>query len=508
MATSAVHGHSPAPHATEESPPGSAVPQTRLRALKFRLDPNRAQQAQLAQCAGGARWAYNALTAENLRRSRRYQARRDELVAAGASEESALAELKREARTRPELRILGYQAYATQYLTADIARHRDAAQAITDGADPAMAWSGERYEQPWLHTVPRRVLVSGLQHADTAFKNWMSSAAGTRKGRRIGYPRFKKKGRSRDSFTIPSPEVMGPKGTPHLRGSGRTGVIDDYRHLRLAFLGTIRTHESTKRLVRAIDRGAQMRSFTVSRSADRWYVSILVAEPWTPPAPTRRQVAGGTVGVDMGVKVLAALSTGELIDNPRHGRRTAKRLARLQRRHARTVKGSARRRALTARIGRVQHILALQRATTLHALSKRLVTEHATIAIEDLNVSGMVRSARGTIDKPGKNVRAKAGLSRSILDTSPAELRRQLDYKTRWHGASLVTIDRYAPSSKTCSTCGTVKSKLSLAERWYDCTVCGTVMDRDVNAARCIAAFATGEAQPLQDHSPTAGRRA
>ncbi|EBV8528819.1 transposase, partial [Salmonella enterica subsp. enterica serovar Typhimurium] len=372
--------------------------------------------------------------------------------------------------------------------------HREAAAAIAAGADPAEAWTDERYAEPWMHTVPRRVLVSGLQNAAKATENWMASASGTRAGARVGLPRFKKKGRSRDSFTIPAPEVIGAAGTPYKRGEPRRGVITDHRHLRLASLGTIRTYDKTSRLVRACRRGAQIRSMTISQAGGRWYASILVADP-TPirTGPSRRQRANGAVGVDLGVKHLAALSTGEVIDNGRPGARQAARLTRLQRAHARTQPGSNRRERVRRQIAALQHGIALRRAGLLHQVSTRLATDFAVVALEDLNVAGMTRSARGTLEAPGRNVAAKSGLNRAILDAGLGMLRRQLDYKTSWAGSQVKMIDRFAPSSKACSRCGTVKSTLSLAERTFECEACHLVIDRDVNAAINIRAWAVQE---------------
>ena len=236
-----------------------------------------------------------------------------------------------------------------------------------------------------------------------------------------------------------------------------------------------------------------MRSFTVSRAADRWYVSILVATPReTAPGPTQAQRARGGVGVDLGVNNLAALSTGELVENPRYGRRGAEKVRRAQRAYARTKKGSQGRARAARRVARLHHLVALQRSTVVNTLTKRLATGYAVVAIEDLNVSGMTRSAKGTVENPGKNVAAKSGLNRSVLDAAFGELRRQLEYKTAWYGSSVATIGRYEPSSKVCSSCGAVKPKLSLGERVYDCDQCGMRLDRDVNAARNILAWATG----------------
>lgn len=473
----------------------TAAPETvmDLRAYKFRLDPNIAQTQALSQAAGAARVAYNMVIAHNRAAHDEGRRRVEELTASGVDPEEAAARVRAQRTTDPALAMVFTKMGFNAILTAERRRHQAAADVIAAGADPAEVWAGQRYEHPWLHEANRRVMVSGVEHATAAFTNWVNSYTGKRAGRRVGYPRFKKKHASRDSFTIPAPESMGGKGAPYKRGEARKGLITDYRHLRLGFLGTIRTHQHTRRLVRACERGAVMRSFTVSRAADRWYVSILVATPReTAPEPTRAQRARGGVGVDLGVNNLAALSTGELVDNPRYGRRGAEKLRRAQRAYARTKKGSQGRARAARRVARLHHLVALQRSTVVNTLTKRLATGYAVVAIEDLNVSGMTRSAKGTVENPGKNVAAKSGLNRSVLDAAFGELRRQLEYKTAWYGSSVATIGRYAPSSKACSSCGAVKPKLSLGERVYDCDQCGMRLDRDVNAARNILAWATG----------------
>ena len=139
-------------------------------------------------------------------------------------------------------------------------------------------------------------------------------------------------------------------------------------------------------------------------------------------------------------------------------------------------------------VARLHHEVALRRGTAIHTLTKRLAAGFDTVAVEDLNVAGMVRSAKGTVEQPGRNVRAKAGLNRSVLDAALGEMRRQLEYKTGWYGSRLAVVDRWFPSSKTCSVCGAVKESLALSERVYVCSVCGARLDRDVNAARNIEA--------------------
>lgn len=179
----------------------------------------------------------------------------------------------------------------------------------------------------------------------------MASVTGERKGEPVGLPQFKKKSHAQGSFTIPAPEVMGGYGATYPQGCPRAGeTIRDYRHLRLAFLGVIRTCQNTRRLSRALKQGGKIKSFTVSRSGDYWYASLLVETPaaTTPPQPTRAARARGEIGVDLGVHVMAATSDGQLVDNPAPGKKAAVRLKKLQRRQARAQKGSARRKRLMA----------------------------------------------------------------------------------------------------------------------------------------------------------------
>lgn len=508
---------------------------TMLRAYKFRLDPTQAQKITLAQCAGAARYAYNLLTAHNLEVSRTRADYWHTRIDAGAEETTVKAELKALAKSDAAYKSIGYAAYGTQYLTPEINRHRDASNAITDGADPASVWpETERSSEPWMHTIPRRVLVSGLQSADKAWKNFFDSRTGARAGRLVGTPRFKRKGASRDSFTIPAPETIGAYGTAYLRGEPeyvrrkaqlkRRGIktaptIEDYRHVRLSHLGVIRTHDTTRHLVKAVRAGAQVRSYTVSRAANRWYVSILVELTRPSAAPTHAQRSAGAVGVDLGVRYLAALSdeqapqrfaqypslefTGDgapTLANPRWARTAERRLVRLQRALARAQKGSNRRARIVQQIARHHHLVALRRESGLHQVSKRLSTGYTLIGLEDLAVAGMTASAAGTIEAPGKNVRQKAGLNRSILDAAFSTLRRQLEYKASWYGSQVQIIDRFFASSQTCSACGArAKTKLGLHVRVFECAACGVRIDRDVNAARNIRAEAVRmhEAQQL-----------
>ncbi|MBB2743200.1 UNVERIFIED_ORG: putative transposase [Microbispora rosea subsp. rosea] len=210
---------------------------------------------------------------------------------------------------------------------------------------------------------------------------------------------------------------------------------------------------------------------TVSRDSDgRWYASLAV-ETATGPEPL--PASGGQVGIDLGVSDFAVLSTGEKIPNPRHLERKAKNLARYQRRMARKQRGSNNRAKAKAKVARAHTKVRDARADFLHRTSTRLVRDHDLIVIEDLNVKGMVRNR---------------SLARAISDCGWGEFRRQLEYKTAKYGRHLVVIDRWYPSSKTCSACGHLLATLPLSTRHWTCLDCGTRHDRDINAAKNILA--------------------
>ena len=199
------------------------------------------------------------------------------------------------------------------------------------------------------------------------------------------------------------------------------------------------------------------------------------------------------VGIDLGVKHLAVVSTGEVVENPEALSRYERRMRRLQRAASRRLKGSRRRARTKVQLARCHRKVADTRRDVLHQLTTRLATTYGVVVVEDLHVKGMTAAPKpaengdGTYARNG--ARAKAGLNRAVLDTSPAELRRQLTYKLAWHGGRLVVADRFFPSSKLCSSCGETKAKLSLAERSYRCEHCGLVIDRDLNAALNLAAY-------------------
>ena len=324
---------------------------------------------------------------------------------------------------------------------------------------------------PWWSENSKEAYNSGLDALARALKHWSDSKHSKQNGPRVGFPRFKGKRRARLACRFTT---------------GAIRVEPDRHHVTLPRLGRIRTHESTRKLARRLEAGtARILNATISRTADRWFVSFTVeVHRAVPPTTSAAQRQGGTVGVDVGIRHLAVLSNGETISNPRPLDRAQRRLRRLNRQLARRcgprssdgirLAPSVGWRQTRQRLARAHARVACIRRDGLHQLTTRLATSHDTIIIEQLNIAGMVRNRH---------------LARAIADAGFAELRHHLVYKTTWYGSVLVTADRWYPSSKICSACGVVTAKLPLSERTFECQACGVTIDRDLNAARNLAAL-------------------
>ena len=307
-----------------------------------------------------------------------------------------------------------------------------------DTAKMLTGWKQEP-DTAWLTEVSNVPLQQGLRHLQTAYVNFWQ--------KRAKYPRFKTKRESRPSATFANNAFL-------------------WRNSQLTLAKM--TEPLDIRWSRPLPDSAQLSSVTVSRDrAGRWHISILVED-----IVTDGPVTDTTVGIDAGITSLVTLSTGEKIVNPRHERRDRKRIARAHRQLSRKAKGSNNRIKARLKVAKVHARIADRRRDVLHKLSTRLINENQVICIEDLAVRNMVRNH---------------SLARSISDASWSELRRQLEYKADWYGRTVVAIDRFYPSSKTCSACGTIVEKLPLNIREWTCR-CGTVHDRDINAALNIRA--------------------
>ena len=277
--------------------------------------------------------------------------------------------------------------------------------------------------------------------------------------KRARYPRFKKKG-GRASFC-----AANEAGTFRVEGP----------RIRLPVVGWMRMRE-------ALRFSGTPKRVTVSREADRWFAAILVEtediQPVSQPgAPGTGP--GQAVGVDLGVKTLAVLSSGETIPGPKAHRRLLAALRRCSRALSRKRKGSANRRKAKGRLARLHARIADIRRDATHKATTRIAKGWRRIVVEDLNVRGMAANRR---------------LARAIMDGGFSEFRRQLEYKARMYGATVIVADRWYPSSRTCSCCGSVLAELDLSQRTYRCPACGLEIDRDLNAARNLEQLAASSA--------------
>lgn len=326
-------------------------------------------------------------------------------------------------------------------------------------------WNRSKDEvAPWWMENSKEAYSSGLDGLARALKNWADSRAGRRSGHPAGFPRPKRKGRARDSCRFTT---------------GPLKVLADRKHVHLPRIGVIKTHESTRKLARRLEQGtARIVAATISRRADRWYVSFTVEIQTNIPSVNGRS---SVVGVDVGICHLAVLSNESLfVPNPRALEQLLPRLRRLDRALARRQPNSNRRARAQRQRARMYARAACVRQDALHKLTSRLARGHGVVVVEKLNLAGMLHNRR---------------LARALADTGMGELRRQLAYKTWWYGATLVVADSFYPSSKRCSGCGWTKAKLALAERTFLCEECALVIDRDINAARNLARLAQSVAQ-------------
>jgi putative transposase len=296
-----------------------------------------------------------------------------------------------------------------------------------------------RKEFEWYQEISFHVSANAIQNIDNAFKHFFRRV---KLKQRPGFPKFHSKD-VKESFSIRTPQKFGVFGN-RLR-------IEKLKSL-------IRMRESVR------FRG-QLKQVTISKRAGKYFASFLIeTEDYVQNYPNRQ----ASVGIDFGIKTLATLSNGEVYQNLKLLRKNALKLKKLQRNFARKkVKDSNRRARAKLKIQKLHFRIARQRAAIVHQISNYVTKTFDRIVIEDLNVKGMLKNRK---------------LSRAIAEVGFGMLRQLIEYKAKLRKCTLVIANRFFPSSKTCSKCGTVQSKLSLAEREYRCE-CGLVIDRDLNAA-------------------------
>ncbi|MEH8059288.1 transposase [Gallibacterium anatis] len=336
----------------------------------------------------------------------------------------------------------------------------------------ALAWQNEQYEQdnsfkfsytkianllpqwkkklPWLKECHSQVLQQSLKDLESAFKNFFQ--------KRADFPKFKKKG-VKESFRFP----QGCK------------LEQQNNRLYLPKIGWVR-YRNSREVV------GEVKNVTVSQKCGRFFVSIQTEFEYE--IPTHK---GGEIGIDMGVARFATLSNGEFFE-PLNAFKTYKgKLAKLQRQLKNKVKFSQNWQKLKAKIAKLHHKIANCRKDFLHQTSSKISKNHAMIYIEDLQVSNMSKSAKGTAETPGKNVAAKSGLNQAILDQSWFEFRRQLDYKTQWQGGFLVAVPAQN-TSRTCPCCGHVAKENRQTQANFECVECGYTENADVVGAMNVLA--------------------
>lgn len=314
-----------------------------------------------------------------------------------------------------------------------------------------VGWKQEE-ETAFLSEVHSQPLQQSLMQLDRALQDAFDKTSPKQ------FPRFKKRGKQ-DSFRY-------PQGVKLEEADSR---------IYLPKIGWVRYRKS--RAVTGVVRNA-----TVSRHGGKWYVSVQTEEKAAPQHSSRT-----SVGIDLGVVKLATLSDGTVYWPLNSFKRHAAQLARLQRSLSRKVKFSANWRKQKEKIVRLHSRIARIRRDDLHKRSTEISKNHAMIAVEDLQVAHMSQSAKGTVEEPGRRVKAKSGLNRAILDQGWRELRRQLAYKQEWNGGILVIVPPQY-TSQTCSACGHTAAENRPTQALFRCRGCGYTDDADVNAAKNILA--------------------
>lgn len=299
--------------------------------------------------------------------------------------------------------------------------------------------------------VSARVTRNAVDDLDNAFKHFFRRV---KSGKKAGFPRFKKRD-IKDSFAMREKEKFDVVG--------KTLRIEKLK-TRIKMRENLRFNGTPKQV-------------TISRRADKYFASILVETDDYNPKDTNREPS---VGVDFGVKSLAVLSTGEKFEANQKLKASLAKLAKLQKNLSRKQEGSSRRAKAKLKVAKLHYRVSNQRQATLHELSDYITSNFDRIVIEDLNVKGMVKNRN---------------LARAVSDAGFGYLRQQLDYKSKLRNCELVIADRWFPSTKTCSVCGT-KHPVVLGQDFWTCISCCTTHDRDINAAVNLNNYGEDTLQP------------
>jgi putative transposase len=431
--------------------------------FRFALDPTPAQEQMLAQHAGASRFAYNQCL---------------EFVSDALTAR----------RVDPSI-LVPWSGYDLINAFNAWKRSENAGKLFVVAPDGAI--SKQATGLAWRHKVSAQVFEEAAVDLGHALSAYSRAQNDTRGGRKVGFPRRKRKGRCRDSFRVRN--KRNPGGYLIRVGEGHA------RSVTLPTIGPVRVHDDTRRLRRLLRPrphvdpvtgeqrtapNAKILFATVVRRGTRWYVNLNIRAPDFHPERRHRPRSGPSVGRFVGVDLgLSAFAVAARSDRTEVGRWRAnnpltcrlRRLRHYSRALSRARCGSRNRTKAARRLRREHARIADARLRLLHEVSSHLVKNHAQLAIEDLAVSNLLHNNR---------------LARAIGDAAWSEFNRQLMYKAEWFGAELVVCDRWFASSKACSRCGMLKERMALAERVFACDCCELVVERDCNAAANLAAWA------------------
>lgn len=296
-------------------------------------------------------------------------------------------------------------------------------------------------EFPWMYEVSKCSPQEALRDLDSAFKKFFTE--------KKGFPKFKKKGKDKDSFRINS--------KPSFK------QVNNVLKINIPKIGFINLTENDYLSINKV----KFNCYTVSRDGNKWFISFNVEQEIKNPKQIKSKK--NIVGIDLGIKTLVTCSDGIIFENNKFLKKSLKKLKRLHKQLSRKKKESKNREKSKNKLRKIYYKVSCQRKDTIHKMTSKLVrTKPKYIVIEDLSIKNMMNNHI---------------LAQLIYDASFGEIKRQLEYKIKWYGGKLIVVDRFFPSSKLCSECNNKKEDLSLKDRIYKCDNCGLEIDRDLNAS-------------------------